>query len=66
MKISRLEPQQRNPSRVSVHIDGEFRFGLTKSLAIELGPHNIRVLALAPTLISTPGNSPQLPLVINS
>ncbi len=31
--------------------------GLTKSLAIELGPHNIRVLALAPTLISTPGIS---------
>ncbi len=29
--------------------------GLTKSLAIELGPHNIRVLALAPTLIATPG-----------
>ncbi len=31
--------------------------GLTKSLAIELGPHNIRVLALAPTLILTPGIS---------
>lgn len=31
--------------------------GLTKSLAIEFGPHNIRVLALAPTLISTPGIS---------
>jgi NAD(P)-dependent dehydrogenase (short-subunit alcohol dehydrogenase family) len=31
--------------------------GLTKSLAIELGPHNIRALALAPTLISTPGIS---------
>jgi NAD(P)-dependent dehydrogenase (short-subunit alcohol dehydrogenase family) len=29
--------------------------GLTKSLAIALGPHNIRVLALAPTWISTPG-----------
>ncbi|WP_376794449.1 SDR family NAD(P)-dependent oxidoreductase [Thermogemmatispora sp.] len=29
--------------------------GLTKSLAIELGPYNIRVLALAPTLIRTPG-----------
>jgi NAD(P)-dependent dehydrogenase (short-subunit alcohol dehydrogenase family) len=29
--------------------------GLTKSLAIEFGPHNIRVLALAPTLIRTPG-----------
>jgi NAD(P)-dependent dehydrogenase (short-subunit alcohol dehydrogenase family) len=29
--------------------------GLTKSLAIELGRHNIRVLALAPTLIRTPG-----------
>jgi NAD(P)-dependent dehydrogenase (short-subunit alcohol dehydrogenase family) len=29
--------------------------GLTKSLAVELGPHGIRVLALAPTLIETPG-----------
>ena len=29
--------------------------GLTKSLAIEFGPRNIRVLALAPTLIRTPG-----------
>jgi NAD(P)-dependent dehydrogenase (short-subunit alcohol dehydrogenase family) len=29
--------------------------GLTKSLAAELGPHGIRVLAIAPTLIETPG-----------
>jgi NAD(P)-dependent dehydrogenase (short-subunit alcohol dehydrogenase family) len=29
--------------------------GLTKSLAVELGPHNIRVLAVAPTLTNTPG-----------
>jgi NAD(P)-dependent dehydrogenase (short-subunit alcohol dehydrogenase family) len=29
--------------------------GLTKCLAIEFGPHNIRVLALAPTVIHTPG-----------
>ncbi len=29
--------------------------GLTKSLAIEFGPQHIRVLALAPTLIRTPG-----------
>ncbi len=29
--------------------------GLTKSLGVELGPHNIRVLALAPTGVSTPG-----------
>ncbi len=29
--------------------------GLTKSLALELGPHDIRVLALAPTVIDTPG-----------
>lgn len=29
--------------------------GLTKSLAVELGPHDIRVLAIAPTLIKTPG-----------
>lgn len=29
--------------------------GLTRALAVELGPYGIRVLALAPTLISTPG-----------
>lgn len=29
--------------------------GLTKSLAVELGPLGIRVLAIAPTLIETPG-----------
>jgi NAD(P)-dependent dehydrogenase (short-subunit alcohol dehydrogenase family) len=29
--------------------------GITKSLAAELGPHGIRVLALAPGLVSTPG-----------
>ncbi len=29
--------------------------GITKSLAAELGTHNIRVLAVAPTLIFTPG-----------
>jgi NAD(P)-dependent dehydrogenase (short-subunit alcohol dehydrogenase family) len=29
--------------------------GLTKSLAVELGPHDIRVLGLAPTGTSTPG-----------
>jgi len=29
--------------------------GLTKSLAIELGPYNIRVLGIAPTLVATEG-----------
>jgi NAD(P)-dependent dehydrogenase (short-subunit alcohol dehydrogenase family) len=29
--------------------------GLTKSLAVELGPYGIRVLAIAPTVIETPG-----------
>ncbi len=29
--------------------------GLTKSLAVELGPYGIRVLAVAPTLVETPG-----------
>jgi NAD(P)-dependent dehydrogenase (short-subunit alcohol dehydrogenase family) len=29
--------------------------GLTKSLAIELGPHNIRVVGIAPTLVATEG-----------
>jgi NAD(P)-dependent dehydrogenase (short-subunit alcohol dehydrogenase family) len=29
--------------------------GLTQALAVELGPHGIRVLAVAPTVTSTPG-----------
>lgn len=29
--------------------------GLTKSLAVELGPYRVRVLAVAPTLTATPG-----------
>jgi NAD(P)-dependent dehydrogenase (short-subunit alcohol dehydrogenase family) len=29
--------------------------GLTKSLGIELGPHNIRVVGIAPTLVATDG-----------
>jgi NAD(P)-dependent dehydrogenase (short-subunit alcohol dehydrogenase family) len=29
--------------------------GLTKSLGVELGPHDIRVLGLAPTGVTTPG-----------
>ncbi len=37
--------------------------GLTKSLAVELGPFNIRVLAVAPTLTDTPGLEEGLELV---
>jgi NAD(P)-dependent dehydrogenase (short-subunit alcohol dehydrogenase family) len=29
--------------------------GLTQALAVELGPHDIRVLAVAPTFVDTPG-----------
>jgi len=35
VKISRLETQKKNPRRVSVHIDGAYRFGLAKSLALK-------------------------------
>lgn len=34
MKISRLEPQRRNPRRVSVYIDGKYRFGLDQDLVL--------------------------------
>ena len=36
--------------------------GLTRALAVELGPHDIRVLALAPTLIETPGIAQLMPM----
>ena len=32
--------------------------GLTKALAVELGPHNIRVNSIAPTFIETPMTRP--------
>ena len=33
MKISAIEPQQKNPQRVNVYLDGEFAFGLASILA---------------------------------
>lgn len=35
MRISKIETQKKNRDRVSVYIDGEYRFGLTKSLALK-------------------------------
>lgn len=35
MKISKVEPQKKNKNRCSIYIDGEFRFGLTKELALK-------------------------------
>lgn len=36
---------------------------LTKSLAMELGGHGIRVLAICPTMVATPGMSEQKPVL---
>jgi regulatory protein len=33
MKISAIEPQQKNPQRVNVYLDGEFAFGLARIVA---------------------------------
>jgi regulatory protein len=33
MKITAIEPQQKNPQRVNVYLDGEFAFGLARILA---------------------------------
>ncbi len=33
MKITAIEPQQRNPQRVNVYLDGAFAFGLTRITA---------------------------------
>jgi len=35
VKISKVEPQKKNKNRCSIYIDGEFRFGLTKELALK-------------------------------
>jgi NAD(P)-dependent dehydrogenase (short-subunit alcohol dehydrogenase family) len=35
--------------------------GLTKALAVELGPHGIRVLGVAPTFTVTPGTRARRP-----
>jgi NAD(P)-dependent dehydrogenase (short-subunit alcohol dehydrogenase family) len=36
---------------------------LTKSLAVELGPHGIRVLSISPTMVATPGMLEQKPVL---
>ena len=36
--------------------------GLTKALAVELGPFNIRVLGVAPTVVDTPGLQANMPI----
>lgn len=35
MKISKIEPQQKNKNRCSIYVDGEFRFSLTKELVLK-------------------------------
>ena len=41
---------------IAHYVSSEFGVcGLTKALAVDLGAHGIRVLAMAPTLIETPG-----------
>lgn len=45
----------------SVYCTSKFAIeGLTKAMAVELGPHNIRVNTLCPTFIETPMTSPFL------
>jgi NAD(P)-dependent dehydrogenase (short-subunit alcohol dehydrogenase family) len=36
---------------------------LTKSLAVELGPHGIRVVSISPTMVATPGMLEQKPVL---
>jgi regulatory protein len=49
-KITALEPQQRNPRRVSVFLEGEYAFGLSRITAAwlevgqELGPEDVQRL----------------------
>jgi len=35
VKISKIEPQQKNKNRCSIYVDGEFRFSLTKELVLK-------------------------------
>jgi regulatory protein len=38
MQITAIEPQQKNPQRVNVYLDGEFAFGLASIVAVWLKP----------------------------
>ena len=45
MRITAIEPQQKNPQRVNIYLDGEFAFGLAKIVAAALP--DVRVMPTA-------------------
>ncbi|MEO1270070.1 MAG: RecX family transcriptional regulator [Myxococcota bacterium] len=44
--ITRIATQRRNPSRVSVYLDGQFAFGLVQDIVLDFGLHSGQLLTI--------------------
>ncbi|MBA3741481.1 SDR family NAD(P)-dependent oxidoreductase [Sporichthya sp.] len=64
VNISSIEGEKPGTAGAGAYVTSKASVtGLTKALAIELGPLGIRVLAVAPTLVNTPGVQELMPMM---
>jgi NAD(P)-dependent dehydrogenase (short-subunit alcohol dehydrogenase family) len=64
VNVSSIEGEKAGAPGISAYVASKHAMnGLTKSMAVELGPSGIRVLGVAPTVIITPGFEEMLPIV---